>query len=288
MEHPDDLYIREKNAPLDTITYWLKDSSLYNREKLTYQVSYQRRDSLNKLYWQTDTVDFRYSFSEEEEEKAPIDTISLNVNMSEGKNVDLNHEISIKTDYPVRSFDTSRICLWESEDTLFKEQALTFEKSEKDLYTINGTTGWKPGTKYRFVILPQSVYTVYEFYHDTVQMNFSTRSEDFYGTLGLTLNVGKGSGPYIVQLIKETGKVVREKWFESMPGKPVQFQYIHPGKYTFRLILDQNGNKKWDTGDYLKHRQPERVKYYPETFEVRANWDMDMEWKIDNTKKSKP
>ncbi len=287
MEHPGDLYIREKNGSPDTVAFWLKDSSLYNREKLTYEVSYQRRDSLNQLYWQVDTVDFRYKFTEQEE-KPRLDTIPLTVNLSEGKRVDLNQEISIQSKYPLKSFDTTRICLWESEDTLFREQELSIEKVENNLYSLKGKTEWKPGTKYRFIILPQSVYTVYEFYHDTLQMNFSTREEDYYGTLALTLNFQEDSGPFIIQLLKETGEIVREKWLKQIPGNPVGFHYIHPGKYKFRLIFDENGNKEWDTGDYLEHRQPEKIRYYPENIEVRANWEMDLEWKQNNQKESKP
>jgi hypothetical protein len=42
-----------------------------------------------------------------------------------------------------------------------------------------------------------------------------------------------------------------------------------------RLIFDSNENGQWDTGNYLKKNQPEKVLYYPRELEVRANWELD-------------
>ena len=30
------------------------------------------------------------------------------------------------------------------------------------------------------------------------------------------------------------------------------FELVKPGKYIFRMIRDNNRNKEWDTGNYLK------------------------------------
>jgi hypothetical protein len=59
-----------------------------------------------------------------------------------------------------------------------------------------------------------------------------------------------------------------------------EFKYLLPGKYLFRFIKDKNGNKKWDTGNYLKKIQPERVFYSSDTIELRANWDINYQLKI--------
>ena len=59
-----------------------------------------------------------------------------------------------------------------------------------------------------------------------------------------------------------------------------EFKYLLPGDYLFRYIKDQNGNKKWDTGDYIKKIQPEMVYYSPDTIKLRANWDINQQMKI--------
>jgi hypothetical protein len=52
------------------------------------------------------------------------------------------------------------------------------------------------------------------------------------------------------------------------------FDYITPGEYYVRLIYDENENKRWDSGNYLKKKQPENIIYYPTKLEIRANWSL--------------
>jgi hypothetical protein len=34
-------------------------------------------------------------------------------------------------------------------------------------------------------------------------------------------------------------------------------------------------NNKWDTGDYLKKINPEKVIYLPKVIDLRANWEIN-------------
>jgi len=47
-----------------------------------------------------------------------------------------------------------------------------------------------------------------------------------------------------------------------------------------KAIYDVNGNGKWDTGNYLEHRQPERVFFYDRPVELRSNWDVEAAWEL--------
>ena len=58
------------------------------------------------------------------------------------------------------------------------------------------------------------------------------------------------------------------------------FDYILPADYTLKIIHDRNSNKKWDTGDYLKHEYPERVVEYPRKQSVKSKWKVDVLWKL--------
>jgi hypothetical protein len=46
-----------------------------------------------------------------------------------------------------------------------------------------------------------------------------------------------------------------------------------PGEYEVRILYDDNKNGKWDTGDYTKKLQPEKVIALPQKLSIRANWD---------------
>ena len=60
----------------------------------------------------------------------------------------------------------------------------------------------------------------------------------------------------------------------------INYTFLSPAKYKVKLIFDTNNNGKWDTGNYFKHLQPEKVTYCKEIFTVRANWDVDATWTI--------
>jgi hypothetical protein len=76
-----------------------------------------------------------------------------------------------------------------------------------------------------------------------------------------------------MQLTDEKGKTLREIYATG----PREFEFLNlpPANYLVRIIFDENGNRKWDTGSYLEDRQPERVIYYPQPIEVRANWELE-------------
>ena len=69
---------------------------------------------------------------------------------------------------------------------------------------------------------------------------------------------------------------VREYYFSS--DTTLEMEYLNPGKYTLKLLFDDNANKKWDSGKYIYKIQPEKVLFYNKPIEIRANWDVEEEW----------
>ena len=83
-----------------------------------------------------------------------------------------------------------------------------------------------------------------------------------------------------MELVDLKGKVLR-RYDKINDSDYYEFKYILPGKYLFRYIRDKNGNKKWDTENYLKKIQPEIVYYSTDTIDLRAkNWDINQQLRI--------
>jgi hypothetical protein len=76
--------------------------------------------------------------------------------------------------------------------------------------------------------------------------------------------------PLLIELITEKFTVVKSAYI--IENIPVVFEHIKPGNYFIRLIFDENKNKAWDPGHFLKKIAPEKVVYYPTKIELRANW----------------
>ena len=84
--------------------------------------------------------------------------------------------------------------------------------------------------------------------------------------------------PLLLQLLDESEKLLKEQKVNT--DESIRFGYMHPKKYILKIIVDSNGNGKWDSGDYLNHIQPEKVIYYPQIIDIRSNWEMDFIWEL--------
>ena len=136
----------------------------------------------------------------------------------------------------------------------------------------------KENTKYHLFIPPGTFTDIFGLTNDSIKIDFKTREEKYYGSVKLKLDVPSTDGDYIVQLLDEAGTIVREDFVV----KPIvlEYSYLAPKKYKLKIIYDDNRNHKWDTGNYLKHIQPEKVIYNSELINIRSNWDAELEWKI--------
>lgn len=81
---------------------------------------------------------------------------------------------------------------------------------------------------------------------------------------------------FLVELIDNTFKVINT----IKNQQKVKFEDVIPGQYQIRLIIDTNGNGRWDPGNYFKKIEPEKIIYYKaqdgKTFlkGVNANWEI--------------
>ena len=92
--------------------------------------------------------------------------------------------------------------------------------------------------------------------------------------------------PIIVQLTDSKGEVKYEQFADA--PRMFDFRRINPGTYYLRVIYDSNGNKKWDTGSYLKKIQPERIVYMQKIVDARTGWDLVEEFTLLKTDPDPP
>jgi hypothetical protein len=113
--------------------------------------------------------------------------------------------------------------------------------------------------------------------HDTLSLNFRTRSLEWYGKI--LLNLTGVDGPKIIQLLDKDDKIVRAA--RAIENGLVEFPFLEPAAFTLKVVHDDNGNGEWDTGRYLEGIQPESVTYLPGTISIRSNFDMEINWNLD-------
>jgi hypothetical protein len=108
--------------------------------------------------------------------------------------------------------------------------------------------------------------------NDTLSYKVNTKNTGDYGNLRVNLTNVKHF-PVLVELTNEKGDVLASEYSEKETS--VEFTFLDPAKFTLRVIYDVNGNKEWDSGNFLEKKQAEEVIYFPKEIDVRANWDVD-------------
>ncbi|MCH8535031.1 MAG: Ig-like domain-containing protein [Flavobacteriaceae bacterium] len=127
-------------------------------------------------------------------------------------------------------------------------------------------------TNYEIKVLPGAIFSLFEEANpDTLDFKLKPKKHSELSNLTITLQDMK-SHPAIVQLINDKDEVKYEQYAEQR--QVFEFELIQSGKYFIRVIYDENENRKWDTGDYLKGIQPEPVDYSRKPIDVRTNWDI--------------
>lgn len=140
------------------------------------------------------------------------------------------------------------------------------------------TYNWNSNDKYDLYIPKSSLYDIYSDTCDSTHVMIQMRAVDEYGKFAVVVNRLEQTCPVIIQLLTEKGLVVDQHIVTN--GKRVDFGLLAPAKYGLKAIMDANGNGRWDTGEFIKKIQPERVLVHPKIFEVRTNWELEEIWDL--------
>jgi hypothetical protein len=126
-------------------------------------------------------------------------------------------------------------------------------------------------------------YNYQEKYNDSIKEKFERRKSTELGKLKLKVLLNAKQN-YIVQLINIKGDVIKEESFSPSLSASnelsVVMEDIYPGNYKIKIIYDENSNKKWDTGDFMKRKQPEKVFISTKEIKILADWDVEEEIRV--------
>ena len=249
---PDSVnYAFIKDKETDTLNLWLSKNSF---------------DSLNFSLIQSDTTKLT-TVKFDRKKDSLIDPLSF-----KAKTVNIihfNESFKISSNIPLAKIEDSLITVRDIDSLKVPFSTSINERLDE----IDISFDVSPSDKYSIVIMPKAIKDIRGSNNDSIQYNVVSQTLEDYGNIFLDVILSNNS-EYILQLIDSDMDVIRE--FENIESNSTySFDYIVPGKYTFRLIEDLNNNGVWDTGNYLKKRQPEPVFYYTNELEVRANWDFN-------------
>lgn len=229
----------------DTLNYWYTP---FEADSLNFIVSTKKFQ---------DTVTVRLN-------KKQIDSLTIKANVS--GSINLRDTLFFITNNPIIKIDTTKISVVDK-DTVAVNFKTIISKNENKVSLVFDK---KPVNNYTIAIIENAFEDIYSVANDSIQFSLKTKELEDYGRITLEVQNPKAKN-VIVELLDSKLKIVERK-FISKSKEAVVFDLLTPNEYSVRAIIDDNNNKKWDTGSLLEKKLPEEVIILPEKIKVRANY----------------
>jgi uncharacterized protein (DUF2141 family) len=268
-----DWAIIEMSKFKDTVNIYLKDFS-----NDTIKLLLKDKDTA------IDTLDFAVLPKEKFSSKGKrisVPKASIKVSPADGGIRDLNSRITISVNHPVEFLNKDSIIFLEGKKKipyqLIKTDSIG-RKYEFDCKLMNDSN-------YSLTLLPGAVTDCFGYKNDTTRSNFKEPALETFGNIYLTTSadstaktINFSKEHLLLQLLNEKGDVLRSQKLTNY--ETISYLNFKPGNYKAQIIIDDNNNNQWDTGNYLKKQQAEKIIFMNATMNLRANWDLEEEWKI--------
>lgn len=297
-------FILERSPQNDTLTYWITDTLVSNKDTLSISLTYLDTDTLNQLVYKTDTLDLIAKITRSKQNKELQEKIEewekeqkkerrrqkenykepenpflkkeeLSYQANPSGNIAPDQNITFTFAEPIAAMDTAAFRFFKQKDTLWVEEPFLFLPKEKDLRSYILYAEWHPGERYRFEADSCAVRSILGKENTNLKKEISVSKEEEFSSLFVRL-ILPDSGS-VVQLMNSGDKVVRS--VKAVDNR-ADFFYIPPGDYYLRLFIDRNGDGIWNTGLYEQNRQPEEVFYFPKPMSLKAQWEFEQDWDV--------
>lgn len=302
-----DAYIVQHSARFDTLTFWMKDTTVYYMDTLRISVGYLASDTAGVLVPTLDTLNLipkksRQAILKDAARKAENDAkelekkikrlekandsigllralepekVFLRGTLTNGS-LSIDKPVTLTFPEPVTFLSDTALHLYKKEDTIWTAAPFQFEQDTIDILKYHIYAEWRPEETFRINIDSASIKGLYGLHNDRMESTLKFNPLNMYSTL--TVNVQNARPGYRALLLDTGGKILKTAPIENGSA---DFFLLTPGNYYVALLNDRNNNGVWDTGDYEEHRQPEEVYYLNHKFQLKADWYHETEpWNV--------
>lgn len=286
----------------DTMSLWIKQSPESLPDTLYGRIVYMKHDTTNTLNitteplalsWQKiETKEDEAKRKREEKARARAEAAGEEYVPEPEKNPfsyrftssgDLNPErgLEFEFEYPLVELDTAQLSLVEiDEKQQQKPKPITITRDTANMRRWRLMTDWGDGAKYKLSIPAGTFTDVAGYSNDSITKELTTMMMEKFAKIIINLQGKSDSSQYILELLDSNGKKVLDRKRGATTGVHT-FSYVPEGEVRLRIVEDVNGNGRWDSGNLIESRQPERVEVYrnerdEEVIPTKMNWDVEI------------
>ena len=305
---PEDKVIYDpQNYNRDTVALWFDIAPEELPDTIKGEITYFKHDSVNELVESTDKLRLAWVKVESKEERkkreeqekerekaekageewvAPKEENPFKLNMPSSGEFHKHKSLDMEFDFPLTKFDSTLVTLKmtteENSEATDVEFHFVQDTINRRKYQLK--VDWTPKAKYE-LMMPAGVFeNIARESNDTIKYSYTGADPEKFALLNINVKSTHPKARYILQITNAQGKVQREVR-DVKAGKYV-LDYITAGDIMLRVVEDMNGNGKWDTGDMVLMRQPERTEIFKnedgqEVITTKENWEFDLEVDMD-------
>jgi hypothetical protein len=206
-----------------------------------------------------------------------IRTISFKYNLNRDNKLRPNSDLAITANFPIESFNSSLVSLKEDSVELSN---LVLEKDTSNNKTVLLRNKYRANSKYELVLNDGAITDIYGDKNKRTGIKFQGDKPENYSILTLKVTVPDNTKNYIVEIFNEEKNVLRSDVITK--NTSLVYRNYLTGKYTFRVIYDDNRNGLWDSGKVKLKTYPENIWISEKEISLRPNWDAEETLDIPN------
>lgn len=235
------------------------------------------------LNGELDTVGVKLRYTSSTQMKGVNNKFSIRTNLYGSKNsygLFPKQKLELNFSYPLKSIAKDILPSIILDSTNGTKKTLFVKKIDSLTHLAYAICNFEfqSGLKYKVIIPAELFEDVYGNKNDSTVFSFSQLEETAVGNLTLTINCKDSMNQYIAQLL--AGNTISKEWKLVNWKNKFEMKALIPGSYKLQFIRDENANGKWDSGDYWKKKQPEKIILYNKEITVRSNWDLEIEAEV--------
>ena len=201
-------------------------------------------------------------------------TVNIDTTQPSKRTFDIKDSIWIFFTDSVEHFDMTKIRLYQGEN-YDATSTIQIDSTHKKIYI---KTDWQQDADYSLQLQKNFAQNKMNFQAKPDTFRFKTKKESDYGYLQLSINENK---KHLFLLYKDNNLIRKQIANDTL----ITFPLLAPGDYQLSVLIDENENGKWDTGNLILKIQPEIVRQLQEQVKIKANWGNKLNIKNFDAKK---
>ena len=196
-------------------------------------------------------------------------TIGIEDNIPTGR-VKPGTDVVLTFSAPVSSIDPKLVTLLQDSVPV---RGFRFERDSVSTRKYRLKYSWRKERSYDLTIADNAVKGTYGGLNKQFKKVITRDEEENYGNLNVHFTVPDTTKAYLVELLNATDEPISKTTIST--SKTISYTMYAVGKYSIRVIYDENKNGIWDTGSVKEKKQPELIWNSPTEITLRANWDLE-------------